>query len=88
VAIKESVTDGAVTDSYNDEATTEQSNAFPTPLPFLDEPEEAYDDKPETRPSFPNIPPGFDLSKIKEIIGTGSNGDKGEYYIGRATCGN
>ncbi|XP_021962868.1 trypsin-1 [Folsomia candida] len=68
----------------NDEL--EKSNEFPTPKPFLDEPESDTESEMQDQ-NIVYIPPNFDINQIKEITGIKSDAhSKIGHYVGRSEC--
>lgn len=68
--------------------SSQQPNEFPTPLPFLKEPEEivkSVKDGPPSRGTL--VPPNFDITKIPGISGTTKEGTQyTPVYVGRQAC--
>jgi len=59
---------------------------FPTPKPFLDEPEEAPDSLGVHHDSIPYVPPNFNLNLISEITGVKRDAAGQGFYVGRSKC--
>ncbi len=85
------VTETGAADEYVISETTQVNAAaqdeFPTPLPFLDEPEEKSVN--ELSPSNPSretlTPPNFDLNKVTGISGV-KTGTLTPTFVGRQSC--
>lgn len=68
------------------ESSTAQDDQFPTPLPFLDEPEESST-KSASSTSGTHVPPNFDITKVPGIAGI-SRGKHAPVFVGRQACRN
>lgn len=87
----EAATETRAADVYVISETTQvyaaSRDEFPTPLPFLDEPEDkSIDESSLSNPSRETLtPPNFDLNKVTGISGV-KNGAITPTFVGRQSC--